>query len=469
MTEFTAEEIRIENKIREAEAMAIRVANRPAEEPRLRTFITRHPWGMEMSEFVDTSQRNRDIPYTQAFVDQGLEHKEDRTDPTINQMNACDFRERCIVRGGRLLALHEKGRIDYQGPHHLRIEVLQDALGCTLEQAARYRDAFKALELNRKAVLTAIHGDGAKSGLKAVRDHEVWIAKLEEYAKAMEPEALAEYTLEDARREAYREFYDILEAKPRFKVAGATKGKHTVYMIREIKWVRKPGKDIFGNPYEENERKVVYHYLSKNPLEHAVYLEAVAALKYKEHLATQEQAEEWVPFVEEVPFESDNEYLLSKEERAEIDEWTEGNTSGYSAHELYSDADGLRHEFLTKIRLADFEQLEEIRQGFRPQTVRTPYGTRTYAAKFRHFTAIQRRQAWRYINDREQELVTDQPISPAVKETVMLVMERKDKRTKAYALSHLNGGSFNDHGHRIRFEKPTPAERVYIRQALFAA
>ena len=110
-----------------------------------------------MVEYYDTDRRelivyddrrqaiNGDVPDNLAFVDMGLTGELngllDRKGPNeARRMDAADFRERCVVYGNAVYALHEKRSVDFQPPWFKRPERIAEMLGVPFDLAKKLTD-----------------------------------------------------------------------------------------------------------------------------------------------------------------------------------------------------------------------------------------------------------------------------------------------------------------------------------------
>ena len=119
--------------------------------------------GAEVVEFMDTSQRNQDLPDNLVFTDMGLSSRvNEHLDHQL--LNDRDFRQRCVQANGRNYVLYQKTLIDMQKPQHLRSEWLAEQLGIQIDLAYKLADAFSKLKLDRKAVMKILHGYVTSAG-----------------------------------------------------------------------------------------------------------------------------------------------------------------------------------------------------------------------------------------------------------------------------------------------------------------
>ena len=398
-------------------------------------YHARHCWHREyqIGTVPDTFQSNHDIPHVQAFVDMGLTHPNEQLPATIRDengtrrtMNDAHFRECCVVRGNQLHAFHEKSGVDFQKPWHLRPETFQRWLDCDIETADSLSGAFEALGANAHTVVRAIFGyltsDSLewRPGVKAAEDPEFYAEFFENLATDANDDG---YSLEYYRQKAYKEI-----------------------------------KDEYGTMLTATQLHIA--------------TEQRARTYWKDHLEAREQMENWLSLDENtnadrwyrremVGYDGDEfgEYFAE-------DDLSPADTNGYSTHPLFDGSEGLRHEFLSFINQATYDELQKLKSFMYPQKGRR--------ARFHFFTESQRSQFWQYVNDRETKIIkkAKRICSPVVRDTYLRIMEARGKKgvlkkMRAMMLSHVNGQTFTDYytGERFDFTAPTEPEAALLKWA----
>jgi len=111
-------------------------------------------------------QPNRDIPDNLQFYDMGIN---ERSNSWLDNsaMNRIDFTQRCLQQNGRNYALYEKRAIDFKPPNHLDAEWLAQKLNIAYDLAYKLADAFRALDIDRKAANKILYGYVKSDGTRA--------------------------------------------------------------------------------------------------------------------------------------------------------------------------------------------------------------------------------------------------------------------------------------------------------------
>ena len=486
-----AEEIAILNRRSEMACRNYLASELPAEEPRFKvtrllvgkTEQTLTKDGLANVFYVDQDApplfdveilKNQPDPkpYEPQLMEMGCEVDYDpRVDYEICQHNAVVMRELVFYGvGGVPYALRMRGRLEAQRPKHADPRAIHQKLGGDYIDSDTVAHTIRRFGLNRHHARRLMGGylkddrtwAPGFSKTKTTRGVARLAAYLEHLADEVE-ETASEYTYEDARREAYEELEGRLHAVagtgPRFKYADGL-------VFGEVDAIRQMG-----------------------------MIERLAQANWEDHLRYRAEAANWQPLNHALPF--DEETNFENYWRA-IDSRYEDDLDGEAVDDLIAEMDpemrsprtvedpvftarslcdgteAMGHEFLTFLRFASLPQLKRVREKL------SLYRNRKAGKKltgdewqqlgdWQHMTASQIAQTWQYVKDREHELTANITLSAPVVHTLnMIRKEGATKRVKAYALSHMNGRSFNDHGRRITFQRPTDAEAVVIFNTLFA-
>jgi hypothetical protein len=113
----------------------------------------------------DSVYFQNELPTNRAFYVMGLTDLENEHLDTNDQADT--FRNYCIQQSGANYFLHQKNLTDLRSiPEHHNPEKLSAKLDIPYNVAYRLADAFKALEIDRKAYLKIMKGNATKTGLE---------------------------------------------------------------------------------------------------------------------------------------------------------------------------------------------------------------------------------------------------------------------------------------------------------------
>ena len=397
----------------------------------------------QWESFPDTSQKNPDIPVHALLTEQG-HRRPKRWRETWSEnflryriknfsrrcMDEADFTDRCIVRNGKLLALHMKGYADVQGPWHLRPETIRERLNrdedyewCTVEDAHTLSEAWTKLALSPTVVNKLIYGhdefaDGVherKPGLK--KAHRT----LAPYFESIAAELPVLYADEEGQREIPQAEFDEIQAMRDEGAHFAAEDDEDWEFVQE------------GNYFVM--RQTQYDDLDFNWVKGRVW------------------------------YEKDD----PDPENTAVAEFGPARDAVYSAHPLYWGAEGLKHDFINSIRTAkDLHTLNKIERRFRRRKGR---GGKWYPPEFDYLTPSQKSQGWMYLNERREQLLAKVRgrLSKEVAETAKLIGECKAEDfdvIRARTLSHINGRTFRWAWQDIRYRAPRYEEAAYLRNEL---
>ena len=113
----------------------------------------------ELHRVPNRSNKNHELPETDAFVEQGLTHRNDY----LTDMDKSILRE-CRQYGNKLLAFHKKALPDTQKPKHLREKNIQRWLGCDYIDANTLSEAWSKLGFNEQTVYKLVFGYMSETG-----------------------------------------------------------------------------------------------------------------------------------------------------------------------------------------------------------------------------------------------------------------------------------------------------------------
>jgi len=121
-------------------------------------FVRYNSHGAVVHQFVDTSQKNPDIPDSLHNFEQGQsqrrnEHLDDQ------RLNDRDFRQRCVVYGNKLFWLYIKAPVNFKVPFYLDPAWIASKLDIKIDTAIQIAKGFMALGLNKQQCLDMLFKD----------------------------------------------------------------------------------------------------------------------------------------------------------------------------------------------------------------------------------------------------------------------------------------------------------------------
>ncbi len=123
-----------------------------------KTGIVPPPPVKEVIDFMDTSQRNSDLPDNITFYEMGINQRQnDWMD--YAELSDRDFRHRCFQSGGFNYFLELKSKADFAPPKHLNPDWLAKVMDIHHDVAIWLANAFTMLQLNWTAVVEILAAD----------------------------------------------------------------------------------------------------------------------------------------------------------------------------------------------------------------------------------------------------------------------------------------------------------------------
>jgi len=372
-------------------------------------FSTSRP--AELHSWLDKRQLNPDIPDSIHSYEQG--HTQRRNEMLDHQgVNDRDFRQRCVIQNGRLYVLYEKRQVDFNLPQHRDPKWIASMLDCHIDIAIKIVKGLAALNLNRKDSLRLIFNKEFE-----MIDHN--------------PATLADY-LEELATATEEPDWSINENPVVYKFDDSD--INALYKT-PISSNRKMSAMAIQSSSKEDDQLDGWIYMTDNVLE-------------------QLRTETYV-------IDPDTNMLMVNDQLENEDQIKDDT---FGAFPLHWGAEALSHEFLTMIRLASTEKLQEIQKGFFPST--NVYTGRTYPPKYGYLTDSQKAQAWVYMKDRKRQLVIlgRRYLSNDSREVLSWMQTIDNPKISAALLyAYKDQRPFNWSGVTIRFDtKPSESDMAVL-------
>lgn len=419
-------------------------------------------------------RRNKDIPEVGSLIDAGCDTQRN-PDLHADHNTEVLMQEMAYQGAGGMWRLIMAGPKQVAKPSHLDEEDIAERLRCSERYAARFSAAYESLGLNYTTVRLMENGyykDGKMTAgiAKApAAQRRKAIEYLETLVPELEPEKAAVPNFD-------QEAFDWVEWRLRqLKI-----GKGSCFKVERGEYINFKG----GIDHKRHMDAVRMRYLTikrrweedqqytGDPVCHAVRLddETNAATHWRQIAAETEDDLEIMDLA------------------MGTDLATETQTDPcWTGEKLGSEEEGCTHELLTYLRFMGFSGMKTIKRrlslrkrfvsGRKKDRLRVGWiNEYTYVNEyeelgdFRFLTDEQAAQVWTYVNARSRELTNNIQVSASVGHTLDMIRTfGRTPKIKSWALSHMNGKTFNDHGQEIKFSKPTEAESELIFNTLFAA
>jgi hypothetical protein len=370
-------------------------------------------------------QPSREIPHIHAFVEQGLEHKNDmltRMDMALlGEEGRPGFQDRWQHIQQQTIADMRK-----KPWHHDPEQIMERLPLCSFQDAAIIAKAIEKLELDKR------------SADYLLQDVDYW--SLDNFVEEMRELADAMPVLDNEPLEKDEEVLSDDE--------------HMEMFIKAAAKTHSPCGTCF---YKYANKEICTEYCKKA----AQYADSRHDKRWKR---VQDESVALTKDMEEIQDKQDQTEEEALMDWLELEEYPT-TADGFTSLLLCKVSDSLRHEFLSMIKEASLEIIKTLQSYMFDRQFVNPYyvfGKRksTYVpATFGHFTPNQQKQFWEAVKSRKAVIYKNNlaKASNPVKKTISWIKEANNTSTsliKAYAMSHVNGNDFNLYGKHIEFKRP---------------
>lgn len=377
----------------------------------------------EVVESESIQPVNYDIPDDKYLADMGCGLRKNES-LDFRNMDDRDFRERCVVVGGRLYALYEKRKPDLQPRSDLRQEVVAKMLGGDKRYADvdRFVKFCRSIKASRRVVLGMIFG-------YVRRDDDGKLFKTDGL-KSTSADEFAEIVTEFEGIDSELKEYDIPEPET-------------------------------NRPRTKDDERVYWFGVAQKLWDRGEFVSVLSQIRFIEQSASRDVACGYY----EDPTATPDSFVIYRtedviaQERLSIDddeivaEWNDDDemaalsieNNPFGAHPLYDETSAISDEWIDEIRSASWKELRDMKAEL-------------MSSRLWYLNTTQRQMAWAYVKAREERLIVESLKRPTARWVAAYVVSNPPKQSMAMLFAWRDGERFDTDEMNFRFDEERATE-----------